>query len=84
MHEIEFETYDQKNELIVDYISPVKVKAGETLIKKKDYKLRYVPRRKEYDLKVEFKKKFGKHIRRLLKILTACFDIPRAVKGLKL
>jgi len=49
--EIEFEAFDAKNELIVDFISPITVQANETLIKRQDYKLRYVPRNKEYKLR---------------------------------
>ena len=48
--EIEFEMSDRKDDILIDYMTPIRVGPNETLIKSRDYKIN-VPRNKEYNLR---------------------------------
>jgi len=49
--EIEFELHDRQDDVIIDYISPVRVGGEEILLKVKDYDLYQIPRQKSYNLR---------------------------------
>jgi hypothetical protein len=52
-YEIEVEMSDQKEDLFIDYLTPVKVNEDKILIRAADYSLNYVPSKKPYYLRAE-------------------------------
>ena len=47
-YEVEFELFDRQDDIIIDYLSPLKVNDQETLLKVKDYRVTSIPRQKSY------------------------------------